>query len=129
MMGKRTIGVVVVFAVCAMGRSVAAPPQVLKAVPDNGDLGVDPGLRVIRVTFDQAMNRGGMSVVGGGESFPVHGKPRWKTSRTISIPVRLEPGHDYWLSINSERFRNFTSRSGRVSTFSAFSSTTSALAE
>ena len=93
-------------------QAMSAPPRVVKAVPDNGDVGVDPGLRTIRITFDQAMNRGGMSVVGGGESYPVHGKPRWTTSRTITIPMRLEPDHDYWLSINNERFRNFTSRTG-----------------
>lgn len=112
-MQKLIVWTVVVLAVgWGVSRAGAAPPRVAKAVPDNGDVGVDPGLKEIRVTFDQAMNRGGMSVVGGGESFPGHGKPRWTTSRTIVIPIRLEPNHDYWLSINNDRFRNFRSRSG-----------------
>ena len=92
--------------------AMSAPPRVAKVAPDNGDVGVDPGLREIRVTFDQAMDRGGMSVVGGGESYPVSGRPRWTTSRTIIIPVKLKPNHDYWLSLNNANFRNFVNRKG-----------------
>jgi hypothetical protein len=91
---------------------LAAQPKVVKAVPDNGDVDVDPNLKEIRITFDQPMGEG-MSVVGGGESFPqLLGKPRWATSRTIVVRVKLEPNHDYWLSVNNDRFQNFTSRSG-----------------
>ena len=93
---------------------IAAPPKVVKAVPDNGDVDVDPNLREIRITFDQPMGKG-MSVVGGGESYPeVLGQPRWETARTIVVRVRLRPNHDYWLSVNSDRFQNFTNRSGEV---------------
>ncbi len=112
-MGSVRIWIVIVpLALGLVSTAVSAPPRVVKAEPDNGDVGVDPGLKEIRVTFDQAMSRGGMSVVGGGESYPVQGKPRWLTSRTISLSVRLEPDHDYWLSINNDRFRNFTNRKG-----------------
>ena len=96
------------------GQAIAAPPKVVKAVPDNGDRDVDPNVKEIRITFDQPMGEG-MSVVGGGESFPeMPGKPRWGNSRTFVIPVKLQPNHDYWLSINSDRFQNFTNRGWRT---------------
>src|SRR5688572_14769002 len=92
----------------------AVPPKVVKAVPDNGDVDVDPNLREIRITFDQPMGKG-MSVVGGGEPFPeLLGQPRWETARTIVVRVRLKPNHDYWLSVNNDRFQNFTNRNGEV---------------
>src|SRR3990172_6558341 len=77
---------------------LTAPPKVVKAVPDNGDIDVDPNLKEIRITFDQPMGKG-MSPVAGGDTDPQSGAtPRWITSRTIVIPVKLQPNHDYWLS-------------------------------
>jgi hypothetical protein len=106
-------GVAAVFLVLLFSMSVvAAPPKVVKAVPDNGDIGVDPNLKEITITFDQPMAEG-MSPVGGGETFPkILGKPRWTTARTLTIRVKLEPNHEYWLSANNEKFRNFTNRAG-----------------
>ena len=92
----------------------AAPPKVVKSMPANGDTAVDPKLKEIRITFDQPMGPD-MSVVGGGESFPeLQGQPRWTSPRTIVIRVRLQPNHDYWLSVNSDRFRNFKNRAGEA---------------
>jgi hypothetical protein len=56
-----------------------APPKVVKAAPDNGQLDVDPATRELRIEFDQPMNTGGAwSVVGGGASFPhFFSRPRW----------------------------------------------------
>jgi hypothetical protein len=91
----------------------AAPPRVIKAVPDNGSRDVDPNLREIRIVFDQPMEPIGLSVVGGGDTFPKFIGPFWwENERTFVWSWRLEPGHDYWLSINSDRFRNFQSASG-----------------
>ena len=93
----------------------AAPPKVVKAVPDDGDIDVDPGLREITITFDQAMDKGGQSIVGGGESFPqLMGKQpgKWKNARTFVLRVRLKPNHSYWISVNSQRFQNFRNRQG-----------------
>lgn len=99
-------------AVCA-STAVAGPPKVIRAVPDNGQIDVDPNLREIRITFDQDMARGGFSWVGGGPSYPkTRGKPRWINPRTCVLPVKLEPNHNYWLSINNNRFKNFQSRRG-----------------
>lgn len=93
--------------------AVAAPPLVVKAVPNDGDVAVSPATAEIVVTFDQAMSPGGMSVVGGGEEFPeITAKPKWRNARTFVIPVKLAPEHDYRLSINSDRFENFKNAAG-----------------
>jgi RNA polymerase sigma-70 factor (ECF subfamily) len=91
----------------------AAPPGVVKATPENGSKEVDPNTRELRVVFDQPMQAGSLSVVGGGPTFPKFvGTHRWEDERTFVWSWRLEPTHDYWLSINSDRFRNFRSAAG-----------------
>jgi hypothetical protein len=91
----------------------AAPPKVVKATPDNGAVDVDPALNQMIVVFDQPMNPGSRSITGGGESFPkIEGQIHWTDARTIVIPVKLEPDHDYRLSINSPSYRNFISTTG-----------------
>jgi len=99
-----------------LGLTASAPgdrPRVIKAVPDNGDTNVDPDVKEIRVEFDQDMEQGGYSWVGGGESFPkTRGRARWISARVCVLPVQLEPNHEYWLSINSHTFTNFRSASG-----------------
>lgn len=80
---------VTLFAGIISNQATAAPPTVAKAVPDNGDIGVDPNLKEIRITFDQPMGEG-MSVVGGGETFPkMLGKPTWSGARTLTMRVKL----------------------------------------
>jgi hypothetical protein len=37
------------------------------------------------------------------------GRPRWVDKKTFAWRMRLEPNHDYWLSINNANFRNFSS--------------------
>ena len=102
--------------VCSAIAAHAAPPKVVKAVPNNGAVGVDPARGEIRVTFDQPMSEG-MSFVGGGESYPeVVGSPQWDDSKTIVMQVKLKPNHEYYLSINNDRFRNFTNPAGEPAT-------------
>jgi len=93
--------------------AVAAPPKVVKATPDNGDTDVDPGLKALRIEFDQDMNPGGHSLCGGGPTFPeVSGKLRWVGKRVILVPVRLQPEHPYSFSVNCPAANNFRSKSG-----------------
>ena len=88
-------------------------PRVIKAQPDNQAQQVDPDQRELRVIFDQPMAPGGRSVVGGGPLFPrLVGKPRWENERTFVWSLRLEPDHEYWLSINSGSFGNFRGTNG-----------------
>ncbi len=110
---KRICILATVFIASWATAGAAAQPKVVKTVPDNGDIDVDPNLTEIRIAFDQAMAQGGMSIVGGGETFPeMRGKPKWTSPRTIAMRVKLEPNHAYWLSINNDQFQNFTNKAG-----------------
>lgn len=102
---------VFLWAVSATQQALSKPPVVTKAVPDNGDVGVDPSLSELRITFDQPMSPGGFSIVGSGDKFPeLLGEPRWIDATTLVAPVKLKANHGYWLSINSDRFQNFRNR-------------------
>jgi hypothetical protein len=92
--------------------ATAAPPRVLETVPEHGELAADPALAELLITFDQDMTTG-RSICGGGDMFPeIAGELRWETPRTLVIPVRLAPAHDYALSVNCSSFRNFRSAAG-----------------
>src|SRR5690606_13551166 len=69
----------------------AAPPRVVKAVPDNGDREVDPALKQLRIEFDQDMQPGGHSICGA-RGLDITGKPRWANKRTFILPMKLKPG-------------------------------------
>ena len=60
--------------------AAADEPRVIKAVPEDGAVDVDPGLEEIRIEFDQDMDTGiGWSICGGGPSFPkIIGRPHEK---------------------------------------------------
>ena len=91
----------------------AVPPKVTKTIPENGDQNVDPSLRTIRIEFDQNMNQGGMSVCGGGPSFPkTAGKPKWINKKTLVMRVKLQPNYEYELSINCQSYKNFKNTQG-----------------
>jgi hypothetical protein len=91
------------------------PPKVVKMIPANGADDVDPGLKVLRVTFDRPMAEG-FSWTGGGPEFPAipegQGAKWSRNRRTCTLPVMLEPGKAYRLGLNSPSFRNFASREG-----------------
>jgi hypothetical protein len=94
--------------------ALAERPKVKTVVPEDGDTQVDPKLKELRVVFDQPMAPDGMSVVGGGPKFPKFtGKARWENDRTFVWTWRLEPEHDYWISLNSDRFTNFRGKNGQ----------------
>lgn len=91
----------------------ADPPRVVEATPDYGDVGVDPAMVELTITFDQDMNSGGRSICGGGASFPeITGTPTWKDKRTLVVPVKLKHGMTYHLSINCPAAQNFRSAKG-----------------
>lgn len=93
--------------------ALAVPPKVIRAVPDNADLGVDPALKTITIEFDQDMDSRGHSICGGGPAFPkLDGDVKWADARTIVVPVKLEPGKRYTLGINCPAARNFKNTKG-----------------
>jgi len=98
---------------CFAISAYAVPPKVTRTIPKNGDQNVDPGLRNIRIEFDQNMNQGGMSVCGSGPSFPkTAGKPKWISKKTLVMRVKLQPNHEYELSVNSQSYKNFKNVQG-----------------
>jgi hypothetical protein len=108
----RLARVVLAFAAIHAGALIAfaAPPKVIKAMPDNGDADVDPSLKEYRIEFDQDMSVNGWSFCGTGPE--VTGKPRWVTKRVLVVAVSLEPGHSYRFSINCPAGMNCRSASG-----------------
>jgi hypothetical protein len=104
-----------IFGALILGPAAAAErPKVVKTIPENGAKDIDPILKELRVVFDQPMSPGGMSVVGGGPKFPkfTDDDPRWEDQRTFILKWELEPGHEYSLSLNSDRFTNFRGVNG-----------------
>ncbi|MDF1815457.1 MAG: M56 family metallopeptidase, partial [Verrucomicrobiales bacterium] len=96
-----------------MINELADRPKVVAASPDNGDRTVSPDTKEIRIEFDRPMDPSGFSFVGGGSNYPeVTGRPRWIDSKTVVLPVTLRHSHDYFLSINSDSYKNFRSEQG-----------------
>jgi len=98
----------------AQERLSAAAPKVVAMTPANGATDVDPGLKMIRVTFDRPMRDGGWAFVGGGPNFPkVTGKPSYDEKRTtLTLPIELKPGWSYEFWLNRGRFDSFRSADG-----------------
>lgn len=88
-----------------------ATPHVASTEPKIGAKDVDPELSELKVTFDLPMG-GGMSFTG--EVPAASGaKPVWsKDRRTITLPIKLEPGQAYQFGLNSPRHVNFQSEAG-----------------
>jgi hypothetical protein len=87
---------------------------VVSTSPANGSQ-VAAGSTILRVTFDRPMRQDGYSITyaPGGAPPPVAGLPRFLADgRTFELPLALQPGMTYALSINSEAHRNFRGLDG-----------------
>jgi RNA polymerase sigma-70 factor (ECF subfamily) len=97
----------------------AAPPVVVKTVPQAGADDVDPALTEVKVTFSKPMADGSWSWSTAPEEYGEFpkvegGKPAYdKGLRTCTLPVKLQPGTTYAIWVNSDRFRNFQDADGR----------------
>ncbi len=101
-----SVAVIVILILMAQS-GYAAQPKVIKTIPENGTQDVDPALKLIRIEFDQDMATSGYSICGGGPKFPeLLGKPRWLNKRTLVAGVKLEPNHEYEMSINCPSYQN-----------------------
>lgn len=92
-------------------------PKVVRTLPKNYANDVSPSLRMISIAFDRKMIPGNMSITTGpwGNKYfpPAGGKARFNSSHsTCSMPVNLEPGKAYYLSVNEGQFQNFMSGDG-----------------
>lgn len=94
----------------------AVPPNVIEAIPDNGENNVNPSLRQIKIVFDQDMTTGrNFSVCGGGEKFPeITGNPKWTDKRTLVLEIKLKPNKEYQFSINCQSFKNCKNINGEA---------------
>lgn len=91
----------------------ATIPKIVSMTPANSVKDVDPSITELRVTFDVPM-AGGFSWTGSGPNYPeLAGHPHWSDDhKTCILPVKLKPGWDYALGLNSRSFKNFRSQSG-----------------
>jgi hypothetical protein len=93
----------------------AAPPVVVKTVPESGTDGVDPNITEITVAYSKDMQDGSWSwSTWGKDTFPkTTGKPHYlDDKRTCVLPVKLEPGKTYAIWLNSDNFGNFKDAAG-----------------
>lgn len=90
-------------------------PKVASIFPADGAKDVDPNIKQLSVTFDIPMGQG-MSWVDVGPNFPTRDKGRqaaWTADGlTCTLPVKLEPDHDYQFGLNDPDYINFQSRFG-----------------
>ena len=88
-----------------------ATPHVVSTEPKIGAKDVDAALGELKVTFDLPMG-GGMSFTGDVPAAS-GARPAWsKDRRTITLPIKLEPGQAYQFGLNSPRHVNFQSEAG-----------------
>jgi beta-lactamase regulating signal transducer with metallopeptidase domain len=90
-------------------------PKIVKSTPENGATDVDPRLGIISITFDTPMAPG-FSWTGDGPRYPPvpeGQRPRWSADgKTCTLPVKLVPGTEYELGLNSFQHKNFSSKWG-----------------
>jgi hypothetical protein len=100
-------------AITAKPEDNAAAPSVVATVPRTADRNVDPALTEIRVTYDRQMLDGNWSWCYDSTQLKTTGKPRYEADgKTCVLPVKLEPGKVYTISLNSESFHNFKDVTG-----------------
>jgi hypothetical protein len=92
-------------------------PTVIDSAPANGEIDVDAELGEITATFSTVMATEGWSWVTeiGRRAPVVTGLPFYVDDVTTVLPVRLEPGTEYAIWINSpddRELRKFTSADG-----------------
>lgn len=93
----------------------SAVPLVVETNPQNFANNVSPSLKAITVTFDRPMaDESWAWTFTDKKMFPkTKGHPKYDDSlTTCSLPVELEPGHVYWLGINSGDCRSFQTAQG-----------------
>ncbi|MBN2104645.1 hypothetical protein JW835_11450 [bacterium] len=87
------------------------PPAVVSTFPENGCQNVDPGIKEIRIVFNEMMYTGGYSWMKDPQNpwmFPeVTADPYYTDDFTHVLPVRLAPEQTYILWMNRGDFLSF----------------------
>jgi hypothetical protein len=93
------------------------PPVVVETVPRNGDAEVASSLTEIRATYNKKMMDKSWSwTKSSDETFPqITGEARYEADgKTCVLPVKLQPGKEYVIWLNSEKINNFMDDKGRA---------------
>ncbi|MBU1221936.1 Ig-like domain-containing protein [Myxococcota bacterium] len=95
----------------------ASIPNVVAVFPQNSATTVNADVKELKVTFSEEMDGGISFVKEKDDTFPqITGKHIWdKTRKTVTLPVKLQPGKSYLIWLNSEKFKNFKSTAGKPS--------------
>lgn len=96
-----------------------APPDAPRAIsfdPPLGAVGVDPSRTTLAVTFDRAMDPEGWAwVVENPATAPEVGESSWDPAfQTNTVQVKLEPGRNYVVWVNSSQHAYFRDRAGQT---------------
>jgi len=88
------------------------PPSVVKTVPQAGEVGVDPSLREVSVTFSKDMLTEQMWswAMNDRKTFPDIDADKihfLKDRRTCVLPVKLKPEKTYVIWVNSQKYNAF----------------------
>lgn len=89
-------------------------PRIVKSIPAANTAGADPSISEITIEFDRPMLTGSYSFVGDQSQMPkLTGTPWFGTdAKTITLPVKLEPGKRYVLRLNSLQHHGFAGADG-----------------
>lgn len=89
------------------------PPKIVSLEPANGgEVDAKTTVKLV-IRFDQAMEKDGFSLCGGGPQFPkLKGRPTWQDDKTLVAECELEPDHEYRLGINCPAAQNTRSKAG-----------------
>ncbi len=91
-------------------------PRIVSMIPPNGAENVDPGLKVIVVTFDRPMKSPGWAVVtlGSQSQVPKTSGPVGYDAecKVFTMPVALQPERGYYFGLNAEGYLGFYSQEG-----------------
>ena len=87
----------------------------MQSVPHYMDMSVPVELDAIEITFSKDMGPGNSWVSLTQASLPdVIGEPVWLSARVQRLPVSLEPGKTYSLSVNGAGYYGFADTSGAI---------------
>jgi hypothetical protein len=117
-MTNKNLSVIAIVSILLLSGFIArdsVPPKVTETNPQNGALNVDPALTEIWVKFDKPMADKSWSwSYEDKNKFPeLTGKPYYNDSATkCMLPVKLEPGKEYIIWINTQKNKGFKDREG-----------------
>ncbi|MBN2724702.1 MAG: Ig-like domain-containing protein [Deltaproteobacteria bacterium] len=92
-------------------------PVVVSTFPANGAISVNPAITSVMVSFSvPMMDKSWSFVKESDDNFPHEiGTPSFdKSFKTITLPVKIKPSKKYTIWINSDKFKNFKSKTGKV---------------